>query len=116
MEKPKLSLTAIIAGITAVTSLLAGVFAIDSRYAKISDVNDAKTEIINEMRREVVKNRDVMIDGMRRESDDIEFQIMELERKGQTAPRYLVEKHKQILRQIEKLQEYEKSSEKPIGK
>ena len=44
---------------------------------------------------------------MQREADDIEFKIQEMETAGQPVPRYLVEKHKQILRSIEKLEDGE---------
>jgi len=68
---------------------------------------DIKNEIINEMRREVAKNRTVMIASMQRDADDLEFQMMEYEHKKQPAPRFIIEKHKQITRQIEELKKNE---------
>jgi len=112
----------IIVGITASLSLIAGVIAFDSRYTKqdeftstILEVNskftaiisDAKNDIIDEMRTEVVKNRSVMITSMQREADDLEFQMEILKLNAKPVPRYMIEKHKQIIRQIEALQENE---------
>ncbi len=93
----------IIASISAVLAVVGGVIAFDSRYAKEDAMVSFKNEIISEMRREVVKNRSVMISGMQREADDIEFQIAQLEAEGKPVPRYLSDKYKQILRQIETL-------------
>lgn len=94
----------IVAGISAVLALVGGIIAFDSRYSKETDITEkltnAKTEIISEMRREVVKNRSVMIAAMQREADDLEYQITRLERSGEPVPRYMSDKHKQILRQI----------------
>ena len=44
-----------------------------------------------------------MIDAMQREADDLEYQMMELEKNKHKVPRYMSEKHRQILRQIEAL-------------
>jgi len=63
------------------------------------------------MRREVSKNRAVMIASMQRSADDIEFQIMEHEQNGDKVPRFLIEKHKQITRQIEDLQDVDRKKE-----
>ena len=103
MSDKKPSITAVIIGITMVISLFGGIIAFDSRYIKTADLESTKNEIIGEMRREVVKNRGVMIDTMQREADDIEFTMSELTRKKKEIPRYLLEKHKQIIRQIEEL-------------
>lgn len=97
----------IIAGVSAVVALIGGIIAFDSRYAKQEDfsskLSDVKDQIIDEMRREVVKNRSVMISAMQREADDLEFQISILERGNQEVPRYMTEKHKLITREIEGL-------------
>ena len=104
------------ATITAIVSIFGSIIAFDSRYAKQDDfvsVQDtfstamliAKTEIINEMRQEVVKNRTVMINAMQREADDLEFRMMELEQNQKPIPRYMSDKFKQINRQIEALQD-----------
>ena len=100
-KKPQLM--TIVAGITVVLGVFGGVLTFDSRYVKSAALESTKNEIIGEMRREVVRNRSVMINNMQREADDVEFQISEIESKNKKAPRYLLEKHKQILRQIEDL-------------
>lgn len=83
---------------------MTAIFVIDARYTKDADLQSVKTEIIQELRTEVTKNRSVMIATMEREADDIEFEISQLEDAGATVPRYLSEKHKQILRAIERLE------------
>lgn len=108
----------IIAGITATLALFAGVIAFDGRYTKEDDfttaieevkvlLEDAKTDIIDEMRMEVVKNRTVMIGTMQREADNLEWQMMELDSAEKPVPRYMTEKHNQIKRQIEALKDNE---------
>ena len=101
----------IIGGVTAALALVGSIIAFDARYAKQEDflqgLAEVKNEIINEMRREVVKNRTVMINAMQREADDLEYQMMELEKDNKDVPRYMSEKHKQILRQIEALRDDE---------
>lgn len=125
----QINITNIIVTVTAGLGLVAAVIAFDSRYLKDDDLSTAKTEIlneaderytetddlenvkneiINELRTEVSKNRAVMIASMQRTADDIEFQMMEHEQNGTKVPRFLVEKHKQILRQIEDLQDVDK--------
>jgi len=127
----KINLTNTVAGVTAALALIAGVIGFDSRYLKEADLDAAKiefmsetdkkytraddleavkNEIINELRQEVSKNRAVMIASMQRTADDIEFQMMEHEQGGTKVPRFLIEKHKQILRQIEDLQDVDKDN------
>ena len=107
----KLSLTQIITTLGATIALIGGVFAIDARYVKDADLEQAKNEIIGELRSEVAKNRWVMITSMQREADDIEFKIEQLKESGQDVPRYLKEKFKQITRTIEDLKDVEKDSD-----
>lgn len=94
--------------ITAISTIVGAFIAIDTRYAKaeqmIVSLNSAKNEIIQEMRREVVKNRAVMITQMQREADDIEWKILQIEEAGETAPRFMHDKLKLILRDIEELE------------
>lgn len=125
------NLTNTIVGVTAALGLVAAVIGFDSRYLNQTDLDSAKiafmaetdqkytraadlettkNEIIDELRQEVSKNRAVMIASMQRTADDIEFQMMEHEENGTKVPRFLIEKHKQILRQIEDLQEIDKDS------
>lgn len=97
----------IIATATAVIGLIAGIVALDSRYAKEDDfgkkLTAIKNDIIGEMRKEVVLNRTVMIANMQREADDLEFQINQLEASNKPVPRFMIEKYKQINREIEDL-------------
>ncbi len=125
----KLNLTNVVAGIVTALALVSGIIGFDSRYlndddlkaAKIefmaetdkkytisADLEAVKTEIIDELRREVSKNRAVMIASMQRTADDVEFQMLEHEQDGTKVPRFLIEKHKQIIRQIEDLQEIDR--------
>ena len=93
----------IIGGTSAALALIAAILAADARYTKHDDLVDIKNEIINEMRREVAKNRTVMIASMQRNADDLEFQMMDYEQQHKPTPRFIIEKHKQITRQIEEL-------------
>jgi hypothetical protein len=104
----------IIGGITAALALISAIIAADARYTKSDDLTKVKNEIINEMRREVSKNRSVMIARMRRDADDLEYQMMEFESKKKQAPRYIIEKHKEILRQIEELKKYDEKDKNDI--
>ena len=99
----QLNITNIIAGTTAALALIAAILGADARYTKQADLVDIKNEIINEMRREVAKNRTVMIASMQRNADDLEFQMMDYEQQNKPIPRFIVEKHRQIKRQIEEL-------------
>ena len=107
----KFNLMNIVAGITAVLGMIAGILAADARYTKHDDLLKIKDEIVNEMRQEVTKNRAVMIASMQRDADDIEFQMIEIEEKGEKVPRFLKEKHKQITRQIEDLKAVDKDKD-----
>jgi len=108
----KFNIMNIVAGIAAVLTMVGAVLTADSRYIKSDDLELAKNEIINEMRREVAKNRAVMIASMQRTADDLEFQMMEHEQDGTKIPRFIIEKHKQITRQIEDLQEVDRKKDK----
>lgn len=100
----KVTITQIITSLGAAAALIATVFAIDARYTKDSDLQQVKNDIVGELRTEVTKNRSIMLDEMQLDADDIEFQIMELQTDGKPVPRYLIEKHKHILRAIGKLE------------
>lgn len=99
----QLNIMNIVGGITAVLAVIGGVITFDTRYTKDDDLQTVKNEIINEMRREVTKNRAVMIGSMQRDADDLEYKMLEFEQTNKPVPRYIVEKHKQIIRQIEEL-------------
>jgi hypothetical protein len=100
----KVTITQIITSLGAAAALITTVFAIDARYTKDSDLQQVKNDIVGELRTEVTKNRSIMLDKMQLDADDIEFQIMELQTDGKPVPRYLIEKHKHILRSIGKLE------------
>ena len=108
----KFNIMNLIGGTAAVVALIGGLFAADARYIKSDDLQQVKNEIINEMRYEVSKNRAVMIASMQRNADDIEFQIAEIEQEGDKVPRFLIEKHRQITRQIEDLKAVDKEKKK----
>lgn len=103
----RLNLTNIVAGVTAALALVGGVITFDARYAKeeqvLLNLSDVKDEIISEMRREIVKNRTVMVDGMQRDADDLEYQMVQYQSRGEPVPRFMSDKYKQITRQIETL-------------
>jgi len=103
----KFNIMNIVGGITAALALISAIIAADARYTKSDDLTTVKNEIINEMRNEVTKNRTVMISSMQRDADDLEFMMMEFEQKKKPVPRYILEKHKQIIRQIEELKKDE---------
>lgn len=104
-DMPKFNLMNIVAGIVTVLTMIGAVLAADARYTKQDDLQAVKNEIINEMRTEISKNRAVMIGSMQRDADDLEFMMMEFEQDDKKVPRYIIEKHKQITRQIDELQE-----------
>jgi predicted sulfurtransferase len=93
--------------LTAVLGMIGAVFVFDDRYAKQANLTETlqgiKTEIISEMRSEIVKNRSAMISDMQREADDLEYEMAQYQKRGEEPPRYMIEKQKQILRDIEEL-------------
>jgi hypothetical protein len=107
----KFNLMNVIAGVVTVLTMIAAVLAADARYTKDADLQQVKNEIIDEMRREVAKNRAGMIASMQRDADDLEFMMLEHEQEGKKIPRYIIEKHKQIERQIEDLQDVDRKKD-----
>ncbi len=100
----------IASGIVAVLGMITAVITFDSRYSNdpvIAAFEKQTNAIVLEMRREIGFNRSAMLSNMLREADDIEFQLTGYEMRDETAPRYLVEKHRQILRDIEELKSHE---------
>jgi hypothetical protein len=100
--------------IAAILGMVAAVFVFDDRYEKAADADadqivltdqltNMQTSIISEMRVEVTKNRSAMISNMQLDADDIEYEISQIERRSEEVPRHLIDKHKQILRDIEEL-------------
>lgn len=92
----------IIGGISAVVALVATLIAGYDTLTTDAELLQTKQDIISEMRREVVKNRGVMMSTMQREADDI---LWDLEGMDPTTDLYkhLAEKHRDITRQIEDL-------------
>lgn len=101
--------------ITAILTLLGAVFVFDDRYAKHAviskDLDQLKLDIISEMRTEVSKNRIAMIQNMQREADDLDFEIYSARQRGEEPSRYLIDKNKQINRDIETLKSYESTND-----
>lgn len=110
---PKISLTKLVSIVTALGAIGGGILAFDARYNPApleAAMIQIKAEIINEMRTEVAINRTALLSDMLREADDIEYQLVEHELNNTKPPRHLVDKHKQILRDIEKLQNEESNN------
>jgi hypothetical protein len=100
--------------ITAILGMVAAVIVFDDRYAKEEGLTEQlaamQTSIIAEMRTEVTKNRSAMISNMQRDADDLEYEMSQIERSGDQPPRHMIDKHKQILRDIEELKAGETSN------
>jgi len=88
----------------AIIAMITAIITADSRYIKTDELQDVKNEIIGEMRREVARNRSILIGSLQRSADDIEFQISEYENNKKPVPRFLIEKNKQLNRLVEDLQ------------
>jgi len=105
---------AIAGTVTTALTLMTAIFVFDDRYAKhdaiSGDIEKVKEDIISEMRLQISKNRVAMISNMQRDADDLEFMIYTSRQKGEEPLRYIVDKHKQILRDIEQLKSYEKDT------
>ena len=105
----KINVANIIAAVVGVLTIIGFMFAADARYVKNLDLDSAKNEIISEMRREVARNRAILIGSLQRSADDIEFQMSEYETRGETVPRFLKEKHRQLKRLVVDLQKVDKT-------
>ena len=92
----------IVGGISATVALLATIIAGYNTLTTDEELMSAKQEIVTEMRREVVKNRGVMISTMQREADDILWDMSGMDENSDKY-RHLSEKHRAITRQIEEL-------------
>jgi hypothetical protein len=111
---PKLSLTKITGIITTIGAIGGGILAFDARYnpsplkteleSTKTQITETKTSVVNEMRSEVTVNRTALIAILLLFADDIEYQLYQYELNNEKPPRYMVDKHKRILRDIEKLQ------------
>jgi len=92
----------IFGGISAVVALAGTLIAGYNTMATDDELLATKHEIVGELRREVVKNRGVMISNMQREADDILWDMESVD-PNTDLHRHLAEKHRQISRQIEEL-------------
>ena len=92
----------IIGGASATVALFATFIAGYNTLATDDELEAAKQEIVSEMRREVVRNRGVMISTMQREADDLLWDMQGLEMSSDLY-KHLAEKHRDITRQIESL-------------
>ena len=52
-----------------------GLLQLDDRYSKATDLQEAKVQIIEELRNEVAKNRGIMIRNLQRERLEVEFKL-----------------------------------------
>ncbi len=110
---PHTSLSKLVSIVGTIGALVGGFLAFDARYnpAPIqAQLEAAKTELITELRTEIAITRAAMLSNMLREADDIEYQISEYELNNKQPPRFLVEKHKQIIRDIEELKSHAENS------
>lgn len=80
------ALSIILAVLTAAGSVV-GLLKLDDRYSKARDLENAKTEIIEELRNEVSRNRTIMIRNLERERLELEFKLESVEDSGEK--RYL---------------------------
>lgn len=110
----KNKIIATIVSLGTVVGAISAFFAFDDRYNNatiVQSIQSAKVEIVSEMRTEVGTNRSALISLLQRDADDLEFEISELERKGEDVPRFKIERHKATLRQIEELKKDEEISD-----
>jgi hypothetical protein len=103
---PSFSLQKLSGWIGALAVIIGAVFAFDARYNTTPAIDSLKAEVVSE----IAVNRGAMISMMQGEADDIEFEMIQLEANNETIPRYLVDKHKLLNRQIERLQKNENIS------
>lgn len=107
IKLPSFSLAKLSSWVGAIGVIVGAVFAFDARYNTKPVIDSLKAEIVNE----IAVNRSAMISIMQREADDIEFEMITLQAAGEQVPRYLIDKHKQLERDIEKLKKDENIAE-----
>lgn len=89
-----------------------GVLAFDALYNN-SHIEAALEKVETRVVEEIATNRSVMISILQGDADDIEFEILEIGRRGEVPPRYIQEKFKRITRTIEKLEQNEDLNQAP---
>lgn len=94
----------IVGGISASLALVATIIAGYNTITTDEELMAAKKEIITEMRREVVRNRGVMISALQRTADDLLWDMQGLDQTSDLF-KHLSEKHRQITREIEELKD-----------
>ena len=103
-----------IAGIVGAIAVIVGaVFGFDARYNNQSTlfaIEGVKSQVVTE----IALNRGAMISILQGEADDLEFEIVDYEQRGEVAPRYIVEKLKRTQRTIERLQSNEDINQFPV--
>lgn len=80
-----------------------GLLKLDDRYSKAHDLQEAKVQIIEELREEVSRNRTIMIRNLEREKLDVEFLLENTEEAGEK--RYLRGKIRAIESALKELEE-----------
>jgi len=94
----------IILAIVGSGGIVTGILTIDDRYTKRADLEAVKDQIIGEMRSEVSKNRDIMIQNLEREQLDLEFEIETIQDSSVPVPHYLRAKVREIENTLKELQ------------
>lgn len=103
IKVPSFSISKLAGWIGGLGIIVGAVFAFDARYNTTPAINSLKAEVVQE----IAVNRSAMISLMQRDADDIEFEMITMESNDKPIPRYLIDKHKQLLRDIEKLKKDE---------
>ncbi len=103
---PQFSVSKLASWIGGIGVIVGAVFAFDARYNTTPAIDSLKSEVVSE----IAINRGAMISMMQANADDIEFQMLEIQGRNETVPRYLIDKHKLLLRDIERLQKNENIS------
>lgn len=102
IPKPFNWILGIVATVVVGSSSVYGLLKLDDRYSKATDLEKAKTEIIEELRNEVAKNRTIMIRNLERENLDMDF-LLEGEVDGGER-RYLLSKKRAISSALKELE------------
>ena len=73
VPKPVAWVLSTVMAILTASGAVVGLLKLDDRYAKTNALQDAKVQIIEELRNEVARNRVIMIRNLERERLDVEF-------------------------------------------
>lgn len=102
LPKPLNWILTIVATVLVGAGSVYGLLVLDDRYSKAKDLEEAKVQIIEELRNEVTKNRTIMIRNLEREKLDIEFLLESVTDVGET--RYLRGKIRSIESALKELE------------